>query len=735
MIGYKLQLNLNSISLFNGSHSSSWTLVFLFCFVFGPLQDLAYGETTKNIESSPRDVIVVSENSSTAKESKSLLSSFFKKRARKLDRGGFRLEADLLSLRGVQFGAGIENRSLSRSEVTTSPERLRRKNISPQGEWTETKVSSIVAFPHRFSTPSLLGPLGLNLGGEIGRRRDYRILRFIEKSDENSSDPSLPLEKDPSYLDEVSSLGKFSLNGLRAYRLELDPMKVYESYGLGTEIELGTHTALLSQTGLHASLFPARYNLDLVLTHEGDLSKTLRVLPGLNGPLFALRFRKKRTKGEGREKSLQLTSSVLEVGRLSGVLKMNLFQNSSKKTNSTSLDYSFVYDSTYPKAMEALKKAIRGDLRPSQSLAIESLYPQKSYAGVILEAQNLEATKALLQEEILGFHFAKSWAKGKLAKVKAGDFKKGLFITEKKRKEGLTTKRKKSFYHRATPALESFESKISTSSNKTLFGWSVFGLLGSRSSRSLIKSQVIPTWIQSEGQSAQRINLLNLSASYRFLSKKGRGERNQLVDGFFRSAEKVLGWNHKILQKSIGFLRNERRCHEGDVEIKIDGTLYHHALLKALELTEGDLWVYLGRYLDMSVPYRLKAYGLGMTRTPLESYLQKDQIELIKGFEEDFLPSWRSAKTVFEKGTLRRQNKSEIARRLKEIFSSYEGSLFPFEFLFTLSSRDYQREKDRDRYLQGMMVRYDLQTDTCDLSWTEKGSSLFQLSDLSRDWL
>lgn len=616
------------------------------------------------------------------------------------------------------------------SGVKIIPDEEVRRDISKSysdQEWYNYYFETEIGVPFSFSFPNLLGPVGLNFGFKPGWRGHFSIISPTQDPKKNNPDKSI------STIDAYK-LG--AINGLKAMTIPGSADSILNSYPEGSEIHFDGMGYISAYTGINLSVPGISANGNITAVIEAQIKKTIKVLENGDKKYIQLRYERSDKNGKGTSFDLgvgiTLFETTIPVGttdfNLSGALKVNLITKNYMKSKKESFLWDFTYDAEHPIAKEALNQALKGNLIPSQELAITRL-EDKEYLGIILNEKRTDLILATLNDTKYGFRIHESSLDNTLTDLYARDSLVGFFDISKVRKVEESSTDRTLFYKEAGTKKEF--NHVAKDSTHLFFGWI-------NNNKALqIKSKIIDAEIMSENQGIGKIKTYKTSFSYENNHKRGG---TKTLNNFLLKASQSLGHNNHPTKTFITNILNGEKC-GADSKITVNATFYEEAIKRILQYSEKELWSVFGRYVFEKVPAKLR---YEKTRKPMyktykaqrdwaRSHRKKEykSIRRIYNWRYKLFSKMKNVNFPAKLAKLKKvHDKEKKLEAFHKLVSEFEMTDDLLHYLLILSQSGF---KNADQG-KGVFAKFSIRSKTCEFDWFLDNKPNFKVDDLFSDW-
>lgn len=705
--------------------------------------------------------VVIYKDKSTAEKVSEFFSDLHSKVKSKSKDIPLGVDTNLLSLSNFTAGVIFDVKDIPPNELHHDTDKIYSDiyddSVSTKiSYWTRISVGGKIIVPLYFSIPNIMGPIGINVGGEIGSREEYI---FTVKTNQIMDDDDTLVET------LLNKLGR-SIKSIGKIRIPMTAKTILEKYQGGTEITRNGSRFLITKLGVNVGLAAFSANLDYYALIDGKIRTNIKILYNKNKKLIEYSINKGDTTGSEVSESIGLGVTLFETSWLSGSLRVNLISSKLSHVASKNIYFDYIYDVSYPEAERAFNEALKGNLIPTEQIAIFKSDEDK-FRGVIINSKRTDVLYETLRSGTVGFVANESALSSYVGALKAKETFGGFMYRSSSVINGEGDS-KIDDYLSEKKGIKSFNWTQNDS------GRFLFGILSKYDKSASIKSEVLTSDTVIEGVGRHEINVNKLSFTFKYRDYK---EGNRVGREFFESALRVLGNNNRALHDAITESSKRSSCSD-DITLKINGTFYDQAILNILFYEEKEMWSVLGRALKIDPPSRLRYektrkeyldslwkeyykksryYHHIMIGPYNDDYVEKlkdEYPELVKGkrgndiiftllknineikkildrietFDDKFLPAWKIAKDKNFK------NREELANNLKELFSVYGLDTFGFELLTLLAGFDYKSDKDNDRYAEGLYTRFSIKSSKCDFNFSQMGHVRYRIGDITRSW-
>ena len=586
------------------------------------------------------------------------------------------------------------HRLLSRAELVNDVD----KHDADEGvKWHELTLEAGVAVPFMLPLSGLLGAvdIGIEANGKVSASKRYQITMPDVLS--LASD-----EEVKGTVDLASHINKI----YKLISLPFDAEKLQDSLPTGAEIKSFGERSLLVKIGPRVGVTGIALKAKTHLLIESLFSTSLKLLATVSGNTFVkYRVESKKQNDFGIEAKLTTGLTFLNTSFLDNVVGSEIITATLQREKQSDLVYEFIYDLNYQEARKALTRALVGDISMSQDIGMFRT-SSDAYQGVSIMEKRTDLLVDIVKSGKVALTAGEKHILPKVQKLLGQEFSGSLVEFSRNVVEGDSVST-------SVNMIEEREEVASYKFNYDKTNELLLGFLVDNVSKIDINSTALLAGVVSAAQGIKHTTVNHLQFDYLYHEQKNA---NAVIESFFNVAGNVLGANQPALRKIVHGLRSSNSCNLGkEAKFRIKGVLSNKAIENLLTYQPAEVWTGVAKIANFT-PASYFRYP--SKRAELIAKLNRKTRKLLGRFEENVIPFWSQKLT----------DKKVIAEKLRDLFVELKGDPFLLELLVFLSSADYRQDKDPDRFSQGVAVSVSLETQGCQLQWSQAGRGLFNVN-------
>ncbi len=614
------------------------------------------------------------------------------------------VDFDVLSLQHFSAGVILGTATVADEDLQRDPDKLYgdfygKGAPGKRRIWNRFTIGAKLALPFDVSVPNIVGPLGINLGATPNLQRQY-ILTV----------PTTEIAEPPrKVLTETWDRLVETYDTIGAIRIPFKAEDLVAKYPPGSEIEEQGARQLLTTVGVNVGVPVLQANLNVHALLNSSFDTHLKILAPSSDGASLIRYVISSSTGKetGVDTSVALGITLFSAGPIDGVAKLNLFSAKVAVNKTNGLIYDFTYDVSKPEAAKALASALKGDLRPTQQLAVFRENAE-AYGGIVINRQRTSVLTQRIKAHAAGLALDNSLLDSTLGQVNSGELLTGLL------KDADTTTSSKTVTQEVS-GLEESGKVVSFNYDDDKLDEVFWGVAEKRERVTHVASQVISVREAIDAADAAPIKTSKLSFSY---TDRNWKSGTALIHNFFRIAD-------GFMEGAYGPDKVESCLSHKAAKLEVHGTFYDDALARIVSYDEDGLWARAAT-----------AWGLGPEsalrdpahRAHILKLADRDIRKSARVFARELLPRWRKIKAE--------PHSHKRAEYFRDVFQAYGRTTGAFEVLTTLAGIQPGIPGVRAKMAvpEGLFLSIGLESQKCKLSWTQDGDAMHRPADVVLDW-